>query len=118
MLMTDACLEEMPARRSDGARVVDRHKYYVKLNCAEEPHVRNVKIRRVDAETVAPPASASADDDGKARQRGEEEGQSLYIERQRRFVTASYGLPIAYVDNKSDRFLYIIKDALVLASHA
>lgn len=102
VLMTDALLDDMPARRTDGARVVDRHKYYVKLNCSEESRVYNVKCAREqeNAETA----------------NGEE---SLWqIERQRRFVTSAYGLPVAYVDNRNERFLYIIKDALVLESHA
>ena len=102
VLMTDALLDDMPARRIDGARVIDRYKYYVKLNCGEEGHVRNVKRACV-------PEHAEAAND---------ENKTWKIERQRRFVTSAYGLPVAYVDNKNDRFLYIIKDALVLVSHA
>ena len=98
VLITDARLDALPVRRADGASVVDREKFYVKLNCNEEEGgARSVRRRRGG---------------------GADGGEEFFIEKQRRFVTSAYGVPVAYLDYRSDRFLYIIKGALVLTDSA
>jgi len=118
VLITDAKLDALPVRRADGATVVDREKHYVKLNCNEEEGgVRNVRVRRDRPENEGPaPGPGARDGACEAARLGD--SQQQFIERHRRFVTSAYGIPVAYLDHKSERFLYIIKGALVMTDTA
>lgn len=120
VLITDANVASMPVRKIDGASVIDTRKYYVKLNCVDGgvTNVRGEHIRGGSRE----PSNVNSNSKESSDDRSHEDKYT--IERQRRFFTSAFNVPIAYMDanpnaskENSSRFLYIIKDALVEAHH-